>query len=374
MKKSHKKTFSRSRQSKQQKNPTKKQHLIPQTYMSAWANNNKKVKVENVKNKQTAIRRTDKILYKDYQYSYRAGMSGCTQDMTNRFFSPLSNLIVKISGIVVTDTMKMNDNWDYFDEWEITDKDETQINAEDREVLKREIENVIDNTIEDHWSKEYENHWKSIVKEIEEKILDPSFTSVPAFKKEDLLSFISALAIRQYGHIKGCEIVISIAEDLFKKLFQSELDLVDQYADNNYSQLPNKNVSSPQPITSNLSEHFNFRHDFYQYQYKKDKDMNGGLIEKLRMLLHDLTFQFYVCNESNYFITSDHPVIIGKSCKGHLAALFPITPRIALVLKHTPDDISRYYIFHISGRVVDSFNAEIRRYAQKLVIYPMNQD
>ena len=75
-------------------------HLIPQVYMSAWAQGNGTLKVEFVDNCGVIVQRNkENIAGITNFHSIKAGMPLCTQSDTDLFFAPLENYTVEYEGM-----------------------------------------------------------------------------------------------------------------------------------------------------------------------------------------------------------------------------------------------------------------------------------
>lgn len=86
-------------------------HLIPQTYMSAWANEAGTLQIEFLNNPGVLKQRNKENIagITDY-HSIKAGMVICTKDDADKIFAPLADYTVEIEGHIVTDTLEMNQN------------------------------------------------------------------------------------------------------------------------------------------------------------------------------------------------------------------------------------------------------------------------
>ena len=144
-------------------------HLIPQTYMSAWANNSGTLQIEFLndpgvykqKNKENIAGITD-------YHSIKAGMVICTKDDADKIFYPLANYAVEIDGQIVTNTLEMNLKFYDFDNWIIRRNDGSLVG---KKSIKREIEKIKIKDIEANWSTKYENKWSAVVADLESVIL-----------------------------------------------------------------------------------------------------------------------------------------------------------------------------------------------------------
>lgn len=197
----------------------KYQHLILQTYMSAWANQSGTLKIEFLSKPGIIVDRNKENIagVKDY-YSIQVGMPLCTKSDTDRFFSILSDYRVEVDGKTITSSMDMNKLFYDFDNWVITRKNETLAG---KKALKKEIQKVKIKDIETNWSTKYENHWDSIVKEIEKNILTTSEKCLPSFHKDFIMKFFVALNWRGFQSNKQFENTL----ELFTKGLLDKVDI-----------------------------------------------------------------------------------------------------------------------------------------------------
>lgn len=74
-------------------------HLVPKTYMSAWANESGTLQVEFLDKPDVLVPRNKENIagITDY-HSIKAGMLICTEEDTKKIFSPVSEYIVMIDG------------------------------------------------------------------------------------------------------------------------------------------------------------------------------------------------------------------------------------------------------------------------------------
>lgn len=99
-------------------------HLIPQTYMSAWADESGTLKVEFLNTPGKYVpRNKDRIAGITDYHSIKAGMMICTKEDSDKIFSVLSEYEVEIDGKIVKDTTVMNQKYYDFDAWIIRRKD-----------------------------------------------------------------------------------------------------------------------------------------------------------------------------------------------------------------------------------------------------------
>ncbi len=199
-------------------------HLIPQTYMSAWANQSGTLNIEFLSKPGVIVPRNKENIagITDY-HSIQAGMPLCTKADTDRFFSVLSDYHVEVDGVVITDSMDMNRHFYDFDNWVITRKNGTLVG---KKSLKREIEKVKIKDIETNWSVKYENQWESVVKDIETNVLSTTVEYIPSFHKDYLMKFFVVLNWRGFQSNRQFEDALeAFTKDL---LDQIEIPLKDR--------------------------------------------------------------------------------------------------------------------------------------------------
>lgn len=144
-------------------------HLIPQTYMSAWANSSGTLKVELKSNPGVIIERNkERIAGINDFHSIRAGMPLCTEDDAKIIFSSVLGYTVECNGEYLAGPLALNKHFFEFDKWIITRPDGTAVS---KKHIKQTINQVKIKDIEANWSTKYENNWNQEVKKIESAVL-----------------------------------------------------------------------------------------------------------------------------------------------------------------------------------------------------------
>jgi len=166
-------------------------HLVPQTYLSAWANESGTLSIEFLDNPGIVIdRNKEKIAGITDYYSIKAGMPICTQKDTDLIFSSVTPYEVTYDGKELSNSQEMNRFYWDFEKWTVKRKDGSLVS---KKRIRSDIEKVKIRDIEENWSHKYENQWTQQVKTIEETILVTSDRSVREFDKEFLMRFFVAL-------------------------------------------------------------------------------------------------------------------------------------------------------------------------------------
>src|SRR5699024_975915 len=166
-------------------------HLIPQTYMSSWANEAGTLQIEFLNNPGVFKPRNKENIagITDY-HSIKAGMVICTKDDADKIFFPLMDYTVEIDGQIVTDTLELNQKYYDFDSWTIRRRDGSLVS---KKGIKREIEKIKIKDIESNWSTKYESKWNTVVTDLESILLTSKSESVIATHKDYLMKFFVAL-------------------------------------------------------------------------------------------------------------------------------------------------------------------------------------
>lgn len=84
-------------------------HLIPQVYMSAWAQGYGTLNVEFINNRDVIVPRNKENIagITDF-HSIKAGMPLCKQSDTDAFFASLAHYTVEYEGAILQSTLEMN--------------------------------------------------------------------------------------------------------------------------------------------------------------------------------------------------------------------------------------------------------------------------
>lgn len=322
-------------------------HLIPQTYMSAWANQSGTLNIEFLKNPGTIVPRNKENIagIADY-HSIQAGMPLCTQADIDRIYAILSDYNVEIDGVIITDSMELNRHFYDFDRWIITRNDGTLVS---KKSIKREIEKVKIRDIEINWSIKYENQWDSMVKVIEKNVLHTTSECIPAFQKDYLMKFFVALNWRGFQSNKQFEEALEVFTNDF-------LDQID---------IPIKERELPCLETA-ADE---IRHELLLKFYRLYLEDKGVIYKYAEANLQHTGFHFLISDGPTYFNTSDSPSFVFQRTDGAWQGIMPITPRIILAQGKCTTNSNVYYVSHITDEAVRRYNDTIRENALEFIIH-----
>lgn len=326
----------------------KHHHLVPRTYMSAWAKGSGTLKVEFLDDPGTICERNkDKIAGITDYHSIKAGMPICTQDDADQIFAVLQPYKVEYDSSPITSTLEMNRLFWDFEQWSITRPDGSPVS---KKGILREIQKVKIKDIEANWSTKYENGWATQVSIIVQRILGATTDEIPAFDRDYIMKFYTALDWRGFSSNAQFEETANwLCNDIMSL---GELDI------------PEEDRALPS-LTTAAEE---MRHNLLLQYYRKFLNDTGVIYQDAMARLKHTSFHFLVADGPSFFITSDTPAFVHKHSGGSKVGLLPITPRILLAQgrKTSEDDV--YYVSHIAEDEVQRYNAIIRNHAEEFVI------
>ena len=327
-------------------------HLIPRTYLRAWANASDTLRVE-FKNKPGHItdRNVDRIAGINDYYSIRAGMPICTESDAETIFQPVKDYIVEYKGEQLQTPLQLNHNFSNFSEWTIKRHDGTIVS---KNRIKREIDKIKVKDIEVNWSSKYENLWKDEVKKIETAVLSAPNGNIPAFDKEYLMRFYTALDWRAFKSS-------FLFETYYKQLLQAAFD-------NTVIPFDQRILPSIKTVEEEMRYYLLLK--FYR-DYLNDTGViyTDAMVSLSRMNLH-----FLIASGSVQFFTCDTPAFVHNSSNGLSVCVFPITPKILMLKGKCIDEPDNYYVTHINDKEVIYYNIAIRNSATTFIIYPHYSD
>lgn len=322
-------------------------HLVPQTYMSAWAHGNGTLNVEFLDSPGNIVERNkEKIAGITDFHSIEAGMPLCTEDDADIIFSPVLPYTVEYKSNILQSSLDMNKYYYDFDNWVIKRVNGSIVS---KKSIKREIEKIKIKDIEANWSTKYENNWNSVVAKIEAAVLLAPNGSVPTIEKEYLMKFFTALdwrGFRTNQHFE--EMYRALTCGLFVDLEIPEDKRI----------LPSLKTAADE-----------MRHYLLLQYYRKYLNNTGVIFEDAMANLHHTNFHFLIADGPTKFITSDSPAFIHRRDDKKFVDLLPITPRILMTKGKCIEDDGLYYVTHITDEAVKRYNDAIRSNAEEFVIH-----
>lgn len=324
-------------------------HLVPQTYMSAWAYGNGTLNVEFLKSPGKIVQRNkENIAGLNDFHSIKVGMPICTHADTDMIFAVVQPYNIEYKGKIIADSLELNSIYYDFDNWHITRSDGTEVS---KKGIRREIEKAKIKDIEANWSLKYENKWAGQVASIEEKILRTSKSSIPVFDFEFIMKFFTALDWR--GFYSNEQFERSIATLFDDTLALDEIE-----------------IPEDDRILPSLKTAFDeMKHYLLLKYYREFLNDSGAIYINALENMKRTSFHFLIADGPTQFITSDTPVFLYERPDKKIVGLLPITPKI-LMAQGLCTGAKEYHITHITDEAVKRYNGAIRANANEFIILP----
>lgn len=322
-------------------------HLIPQTYMDAWAHGNGTLYVKFNGKEEIQERNKENIAGINHYHSISAGMVICTQSDADLIFSPLESYTVKYDGSIITDTLELNKLYYDFDKWEIERADGTPVS---KKKLRAEIEQIKIRDIEVLWSEQYENKWSDVRAQIENAVMGAKTEWIPAFETDFLVKFYTALDWRSLKSNLNFDDAVNW---LCKEILQ--FDEVD---------IPTKERFLP--MLENAADEI--RHSLLLKFYRQYLNGSGVIYENALANAKHSSFHFLVADGAETFYTSDNPAFVHKREDGFLVGILPISPRILMCQCKKTDCDNYYGVTHITEEAVKRYNRAICEHSNRFII------
>lgn len=323
-------------------------HLVPQTYMSAWAHGKGTLNVEFLSAPEVIVERNKENIagITDF-HSIKAGMPICTEIDTDIIFKPISPYIVEYEGNILISSLDMNEKYYDFENWIVKRENGSLVR---KKGIKSEIEKIKIKDIESNWSTKYENKWASEVMKIEAAVLHAKDGSISMFDLDYLMKFFTALDWRSFS-----------SNHYFEEVYRSlTCDILDNI------EIPSDERILPALKTASDEIRHNLLLQFYR-QYLND---TGVMFKDAMANLQHTNFHFLIAHCSTEFITSDSPAFLHIREDKKLQGLLPITPRILMVKGKREGNNNLYYdVTYISDEEVKKYNDVIRYNASEFVIH-----
>lgn len=322
-------------------------HLIPRTYFSAWEHGSGALYVQFCGEEEVVERNKDRIAGVTNYHSIIAGMPIVTETDAQKIFASLNDFEVRYSGQIITDALELNRLYYDFANWEIFRADGSPVS---KKRIKAQIEDVKIRDIESLWSSKYEDAWGQIRDELITKVTSAATVCIPAFQKEYLMKFYTALDWR------------SIKSNIqFNETWEW---LCNEVLQLNQIEIPEEERELP--MLENAAEEM--RHNLLLKFYRQYLNDDGVIYKNAMANLAHTSFHFLVADGQETFITSDNPVFVFRRNDGKLQGVLPISPRVLMAQGKNTDSDDKFYITHITEDAVRRYNEEIKKNAVDFVV------
>ncbi len=323
-------------------------HLIPQTYLSAWANSSGTLRIWDIKENKEECRNKEKFFGVNHYHSIVAGMPICTEDDAKTIFNGLKDYNITYQGKIITDPLKLNQIYYDFENWEITRKSDGSIAA--KKPIKKDIDGKKIRDIETTWSTKYENCWPAVREEIIKRVLQSGNGNIPEFQKNFLMRFYTSMDWRGFA-----------SDQLFSQTYDALCK--DALA---FDEIDIPTDERELPFFETVYDYF--RHCLLLKYFRRFLNEDGPMYYHACQNLKYTSFHFLIADGPTYFITSDNPSFWCNREDGLRVGLMPIEPRILMAQGKSTDQDPVYSVTHITEAAVKKYNSWIEENAERYVV------
>ncbi|AZJ24588.1 hypothetical protein CT694_34685 (plasmid) [Bacillus wiedmannii bv. thuringiensis] len=324
-------------------------HLASQTYLKGWKHSDSLVyyiEKNDVNINGNWTRNTKRLAGIENFFSRRAGALYCNLADCQKFFKPLKNYTVKYNDKTLKTPTELNENFNFYDGWEIYDSGFKKVSISEKERLKNDIKDIHIRDIEVGWSRLHENSWPSIKNDILNAISsNPMATKIPCIRRDEFINFMVSLEWRTKPTHPALE-------KSFKPV--SEMPLL----------ITAMNEIIPEdermyPFLETRKEEF--LHNILLKYYHQFLNNNGPIYQEAQDIIQKMNIELLVAENGSEFITSDNPVCRFSNGDGLLEYIFPITPQVACaVRKGNPYDGHNYSVEYLKKDEVFIYNQKLK--------------
>lgn len=345
------------------------QHLVPQCYMREWSYNPKRTSVWlynktcdvsstnlNEINAICGSKRLEKINAVDSYYDIKAGCYFMPQEALDEIFGPTMHLSVYLNGELLDTEIKRNNKFGVFDEWVITDNENTPLTEDERDELKKYFSEARFVFIEKEWSKQYENNWRTYINDFENRIRQ--LNSVMESKKNDNASNI--ITADMILEIVKMLIVFDIRGFYSNEFLYNQIDEIWNILAPELSEMELKPDDRMHPTETTVKE--SFRHQYFLhvcYDILKNNSISGTAKVLFDMYTTHLVPHFYLTSRSYPFVTSENPVFTNTDKNEKKELIFVALP--TMIISMGRGDKGHFFISDLTPQKVDEYNKIIAR-------------
>lgn len=331
----------------------KKHHLVPQAYLSAWADNRENLEVKDKETGGIQRHKKESIFCRRNYYSISVGMPICTSEDAESILEPLEDYNVIYKGQNVTAPIDLLRIYYDFDEWEIR-KDGIAISMSTRNSIKDRIKNAKVLKIEEAWSDQYENSWPTVRAEIVNTVTKGD-GDIPEFQKSFLVRFFVMLNWREFSKAEEYKEDVNLLWEPVRSLYDNAEDDDDE-------------PGGIKPIIDDYVKASLLK------RYWEFLNKNGHLYEQAMQDLEHTSILFCIAGRDLRFVTSDNPAFYHKTEEGRCEGIMPVTPKILLILRRQAEQESVYHVLHINDAMIAQYNDIIEEHATESIILDNSRD
>ncbi|MFC6040335.1 DUF4238 domain-containing protein [Paenisporosarcina macmurdoensis] len=337
-----------------------KQHLVPNTYLKAWSDNN--VDVYYIDKNESKIdfskeefqRKTRRLTTIKEFYSRNIYSEFFENNDLEEIFKPLTSqkYSVVFEKEKIESVKKLRELFHQFNEWSIYDSNQILISEEQKQVLKEDIKKVRIRNIEEAWNQMFEDKWPTTRDAILQAVqANLGAERISAVKREELIRFMVAIEWRTYP---PQQTLLKTFDELASLEFLSFLHEHVEEEEEKYL-----------PMYSTHGEYF--LHNItlkYFLAYFQNK---GPMYDEYITMFNNMDIELLIPEAGFEFITSDNPVRMFTNSNNELEYIFPITPVLACAIRKNSrnQDVSKYWITTYPKEKVFIYNDNIRKSCYK---------
>ncbi|MET7018199.1 DUF4238 domain-containing protein [Bacillus mycoides] len=339
---------------------TTKQHLVPNTYLKAWSNDQDHVYYIDKNEKiidftsTDIIKRTKKLTVIQEFYSRNILSHFTEQNDLIKIFAPLNTYTVYIKGKEIRDLNSLKNSFIDFNKWIIKDSLCNTVSSELKEELKNKIKSIQVRDIEEAWNRMFENTWPITRMEIINTVNSSNGKQlIDSIKRKELIKFMVAIHWRTYPPNEifanlFYEVINMFGEE-FTTVLKEELDEEDKHLS----------------VVNTFGEHL--LHDLSLKYFLSYFRNSGPIYKEFESIYEGMVIELLVAEKGYEFLTSDKPVNLYKNSDNKVEYIFPICPSIACAVRKNKihQDKTKYIVTNYSKEQVFKFNNSVRSLCYK---------
>lgn len=315
------------------------QHFVPRVYLKSWQNEEKNLYIRDLRSNKINMRNVNAQQYfgQNNYYTLKAGMVSLENDDLKEIYTPIRNCDVFFEGRKLKSLREINSNFCFRQKWQIypLDSNEPFSERKKRRVFN-EIQENINLKIEKAWSKEYEQRWGTFLNEIDSKITELVYKSIP-FDKEKFEFLVKFFVMMDWRTEKSSNLL----ERAIGLLKLRKLGI---------------------PYFRELEKEIKLK-NYNDFLFSKQ----GLLNNVVRLYLSKTHFELAIADKNKSFITSDNPVCLFQRKKEDVMGFFPISSNI-LILQKEGSFKQKLDIVRLTKREVDIYNVLVKENADSCLV------
>ena len=332
---------------------SKEQHLVPRTYMRAWAHDDKDhiwVYDSNSKKKQPEEKTVESINYKNGFHDIKIGDIFIPEEAMEELYGPLKAYKIVLGDKELTSLEAYRESYGDYDHWVITDMDGNIANKKEKNELKSILEQSRFTFIEKEWCEQFEKNWQEYINRFEERARCNVATTMYKLTWEEWQTLMEYTLVYDFRNEYGNSWVNQIMADILpEEIATLEIPYVER---------PHKfNKSAGDEL-----KHATQIKAFYEYL----KCREGKIALMIDQYIQNCGIQICLTNEQFPFITSNAPSMMIRRIDNSIQHIFVATPTM-LITTYKKTQKSNFMCGYIKPKEVKRFNKYIAENSSLLI-------